>query len=80
MADKTNTTTLSTHAYFDPTAATLTFVTPKNVTLRTVPIPEDVLDQTRNRQETWVRTQIRKSGASPKGRAVDYPWGFYYAL
>lgn len=72
--------TLSTHAYFDPTDATLTFITAKNVTLRTVPIPEDVLSQPRNRQETWVRTQIRKASAKPMGRAVDYPYGFYYVV
>jgi hypothetical protein len=72
--------TLSTHAYFDPTDATLTFVTPKGVTTRTVDVPQDVLDQPRNRQETFVRTQIRKTGAKPVGRAVDYPYGFYYVV
>jgi hypothetical protein len=72
--------TLSTHAYFDPTEQTLTFITPKNVTLRTIPVPQDVLDSPRNRQETWTRTQVRKTGAKPAGRAVDYPWGFYYSV
>lgn len=71
---------LATEAYFDPTAATLTVVTPKNQVLRTVTIPEDVLAEPRNRQETWVRTQIRKMGSTPQGRSTDYPWGFFYQV
>lgn len=71
---------LATEAYFDPTAATLTVVTAKNQTLRTVGIPEDILSEPRNRQETWVRTQIRKMGAKPEGRAYEYPWGFFYQV
>lgn len=71
---------LATEAYFDPTAATLTVVTPKNQVLRTVAIPEDILSEPRNRQETWVRTQIRKMGSTPQGRSTDYPWGFFYQV
>lgn len=71
---------LATEAYFDPTDATLTVVTPKNQVLRTVPIPESVLAEPRNRQETWVRTQIRKMGSTPQGRSTDYPWGFFYQV
>lgn len=72
--------TLATEAYFDPTDATLTVVTPKNQVLRTTPIPAEILAEPRNRQETWVRTQIRKMGSKPEGRSVDYPWGFFYQV
>lgn len=69
---------LATEAYFDPTDATLTVVTPKNQVLRTTPIPADILAEPRARQETWTRTQIRKMGLTPQGRSTDYPWGFFY--
>lgn len=71
---------LATEAYFDPTEATLTVVTPKNQVLRTTAIPEEILEDTRARQETWVRTQIRKMGSAPQGRSMDYPWGFFYQV
>lgn len=71
---------LSTEAYFDPTAGTFQIVTPRNFVVKAMDIPADVLDSPRERQETWVRTQIRKNGGVPSGRPTDYPWGFFYRV
>jgi len=69
---------LPTQAYFDPEAGHFAIITAKNFTLRESEIPADVLTATRERQETWCRTQIRKCGLRPTGKAQPYPWGFLY--
>lgn len=73
-------TDLHTAGYFDPTAGTFEIITPKNFTLKSVEIPQEILDSPRAKQETWVRTQIRKTGNKPNGKSHEYPYGFFYNL
>lgn len=75
-----NNPTATTAGYFDPTERVFQIVTPTNYVIRTVEIPENIVASPREKQEIWVRTQIRKTGNRPTGKPQEYPYGFFYNL
>lgn len=69
------TSTPTTTAYFDTADRTLAIVTGTGKTVKTVPVPETVATAHRNRQATWARGVLRRSGFTPSQEVQAYPYG-----
>lgn len=78
MAKNRNRKPLSTQVYVDPTAQTLTVITPTNETLLSRSMPNYVTEGDRESIENWARTILARNGYKTRGYSRDYPYGFLF--